>query len=148
LIDWSTDRLFPIQPTQQTIQHHHHQQQQTLVANGVETVAELAALEPRDLGQYGLSRDVASKLGRAVSSTGAVSGCAVDAFVWYVYVCPYNKPLHIVSLASCCSLLSALQGWRTGCFRGGEGTPTRISRLPFFKSLMAARFVLLVDIYF
>lgn len=39
---------------------------QTLVASGVETVADLAALELRDLGQYGLDRDAASKLGRAV----------------------------------------------------------------------------------
>lgn len=39
---------------------------QTLVAGGVATVADLAALDPRDLGQYGLGRDVASKLGRAV----------------------------------------------------------------------------------
>lgn len=62
-----------------THSHPVRRRRQTLVAAGVATVADLAALDSRDLGEYGLGRDVASKLGRAVR-------CVYNLSYAYMYI--------------------------------------------------------------
>jgi len=47
---------------------------QTLVAGGVETVADLAGLDYQDLSKYDISREIRDKLGRVVSEAEGVKG--------------------------------------------------------------------------
>lgn len=46
----------------------------TLVAGGVETVADLAGLDYQDLSKYDISREIRDKLGRVVSEAEGVKG--------------------------------------------------------------------------